>query len=291
MSAATAARRSALSAGTFYDYPAAIYQRSLTTVPPWTPRIQLNNVKFDTPWRNYPGGDPFPLPFGRDLPKDIAWAPFSIVTAMDYDTPNMRVAQWNLSLQKQIGSDWLVSASYLGNATQTPVDDAARSTAPSSSGLVPCTLNGVQYTTCSTTANTNQRRRLLTLENPVTGQSYGYVNQIDTGGTASYNGLLLSVQRRAARGITVSGNYTWSHCISDMWQETAQSTNADQGWSDAEQPALRSRQLQHFSNRSPASFQLVERRRDTAIFKRNVTRRSVRAGVFLRSSKFFRADI
>ena len=29
--------------------------------------------------------------------------------------------------------------------------------------------------------------------------------KIDSGGTASYNGLLLSVQRRAARGVTVSG--------------------------------------------------------------------------------------
>jgi hypothetical protein len=220
-----------LSAGTFYDYPAAIYQRSLTTVPPWTPRIQLNNVKFDTPWRNYPGGDPFPQPFGRNLPKDIAWVPFSIVTAMDYGSPTMRVGQWNLSVQKQVGTDWLVSASYLGNATRhmwttRPLNSALFL------GLGACTINGVQYTTCSTTANTNQRRRLF-LENPVTGQSYGYVNQIDTGGTANYNGLLLSVQRRAARGITISGNYTWSHCIGDMWQETAQSTNADQGWSDA----------------------------------------------------------
>ena len=220
-----------VSAGTFYDYPAAIYQRSLTTVPPWTPRIVLNSVKFDTPWRNYPGGDPFPQPFGRNLPKDIPWVPFSIVTAMDYDSPNMQVGQWNLSIQKQLGSDWLVSASYLGNATRH-----MWSTKPLNSaiflGLGPCTLNGVQYPTCSTTANTNQRRR-LTLEYPVIGQNFGYVNRIDTGGTANYNGLLLSVQRRAARGVTISANYTWSHCIADLWQETAQSTNADQGWSDS----------------------------------------------------------
>jgi hypothetical protein len=43
---------------------------------------------------------------------------------------------------------------------------------------------------------------------------------MDTGGTASYNGLVLGVQRRATRGVTINANYTWSHCISDPWVTT-----------------------------------------------------------------------
>lgn len=43
----------------------------------------------------------------------------------------------------------------------------------------------------------------------------GLVGELDAGATANYHGLLLSIQRRAARGLTVSGNYTWSHCIGD----------------------------------------------------------------------------
>jgi hypothetical protein len=37
----------------------------------------------------------------------------------------------------------------------------------------------------------------------------------ETGATQSYHGLLLSVQHRAARGVTIAGNYTWSHCYGD----------------------------------------------------------------------------
>ena len=219
-----------LSGGTFYDYPTALYRRDTTTLPPWNPRTQLTSVNFDKPWANYPGGDPFPIPSGPNLPKDIPWQPFNGVTTADYDSPNMRVGQWNLSVQRQIGSDWLVSASYLGNATRhmwttRPIN------APVFMGVGACTINGVQYATCSTTANINQRRRFY-LENPVTGQYFGVIHKIDTGGTASYNGLLLSVQRRLSRGITASANYTWSHCITDIWQEAAQSPNLDAGWSD-----------------------------------------------------------
>ena len=126
------------------------------------------------------------------------------------------------------------------------------------------------------------------LENPVTGQSFGYVNQIDTGGTANYNGLLLSVQRRAARGITISGNYTWSHCISDLWQENAQSPNADQGWSDPNNRRF---------DRGNCSTQRTDRRHlfnfssvaETPQFSNAALRLSLPDGVFLRSSKLFPA--
>ena len=100
--------------------------------------------------------------------------------------------------------------------------------------MEPCTLNAVTYATCSTTANRDQRRRLrLAYPAPGIGDGFGNVSRVDSGGTASYNGLLLTVQRRAARGVTVTGNYTWSHCISEPWIENINSGIGGTGWNDS----------------------------------------------------------
>jgi hypothetical protein len=204
------------SGGTFYDFPAARFMLGLSNAAPWNPIIIRNNVDFENPWTGYPGGDPFPVPYGRSVGRnDASWPQYAVVNQFDYDSPTMRVAQWNLSLQKQVGADWLVSASYLGNAT-SHLWTAQDINPPVFLGLNPCTLNGISYPTCSSTANTDQRRR-LSLENPQTGQFFGSIIKTDTGGTASYNALLVSVQRRATRRVTVNANYTWSHCISDPW--------------------------------------------------------------------------
>src|SRR6185369_418973 len=67
----------------------------------------------------------------------------------------------------------------------------------------------------STTGNVNNRRK-LNVQNPAQGQFYGTISQMDDGGTGSYNGLVIGIQRRQAKGVTIQANYTLSHCISDL---------------------------------------------------------------------------
>src|SRR5262249_10562272 len=120
--------------------------------------------------------------------------------------------------QRQV-SDWLLSANYMGNET-THLWTLKYVNPANFLGLGPCTIpssiNGVitnvSYPTCSTIANTNQRRT-LSLQNPASGLYYGPMQKIDPGGTASFNGLLLGIQRRGR--VTLNGNYTYAHCITD----------------------------------------------------------------------------
>jgi hypothetical protein len=203
-----------ISGGTFYDFPPTISSQGFSNSPPFSVQIIRNGVSFDDPWANEPGGDPFPVPAGRNIGRDNAiWPLYGSLFTADYDTANMHVSQWNLAMQRQIRSDWLVSATYIGNQT-THLWNARDLNPGVFLGLGPCMLQGAPQSVCSTTSTLNQRRR-LNLANPAYGQYFGSIAKVDAGSTANYNGLILSVQRRASRGVTVTANYTWSHCISD----------------------------------------------------------------------------
>ena len=173
--------------------------------------ITLSNVNLSSPWANYPGGNPLPIAINKNEP----FLPYSAYVTTPSDFKPTYLHQWNMSIQRQIGADWLVTANYLGNST-IHLMTAAELNPAVFLGLGPCTINGVNYTVCSTTSNTNQRRELY-LQNPAQGQYYSVLAEADDGGTAEYEALFLSTQKRLSHGTTLLANYTWSHCISDLW--------------------------------------------------------------------------
>ena len=115
------------------------------------------------------------------------------------------MAQWNVSYQRQLAQQWLLSVSYLGNKTThvwlaQDLNYAAYVPGTCGSGA------------CSTTGNTNQRR-VLYLARPQDGRYFSGLFSTDDGANANYNGVLASVQHRFSHGFTLLANYTWSHCL------------------------------------------------------------------------------
>ena len=86
-----------VSTGRFYDFHQT-HRQNLATAPPYSPRLTVEDVDFENPWANYPGGDPFPLRYGSAVGPDAPWPLFGLVNVVEYDTPNMLVDRWNLTL-------------------------------------------------------------------------------------------------------------------------------------------------------------------------------------------------
>lgn len=171
------------------------------------------------PW---PNGDPFPYNYN---PKNPVWPSLSTAPCLASSCPpgflpipnNMATHveyTWNLGVQRQITQNWFLNATYAGNhilhiwnaVELNPAEYIPGNCVAGQYGLTtagPCTN--------STTANITARR-VLNLANP-TAAPLGYVTQYDDGGTQSYNGLLISTSYRLRSGLSVNGNYTWSHCI------------------------------------------------------------------------------
>lgn len=161
----------------------------------------------DNPWSDYPGGNPFPATSGT------TFMPHGDLTTTPYDIKTPRTQTWNLSLQRQVASNWLVSAAYMGSLSyHIWIQDQINPGIFTPGG--PCTLNGVTYNPCSNSSNTNQRRR-FSAERPADGQFMGSVASLEDTATMNYHGMLLTVQRRISSGVNVNANYTWSHCIGD----------------------------------------------------------------------------
>ncbi|HYR45059.1 MAG TPA: carboxypeptidase regulatory-like domain-containing protein [Terriglobia bacterium] len=220
--------------GLFFDYPHFQGIGGIRNTPPRGGLIQLTNPVggFDDPWQGYAGGNPIPLA----ISKDVVFPTLGTYTVIPQDTKTSYVNQWNLSIQKQVGMDWLVSGNYIGSSVIHQLyEHEANPAVYFFNGTNTCTLSNGQTISgppsnpndptsghqCSTTTNTNLRR-VLSVQNPAQGQYFSNIVEVDSGGTRSYNGLVLSVLRRRSRGVTVQGNYTWSHCIDTGYTDIIQ---------------------------------------------------------------------
>lgn len=206
--------------GITYDYVAGELMVNSADAPPYG-GTEIWSGQFSDPFASNPGGNIYPYAVSSN-------APFAPGGTYIYLPPNLKTPetmQWNLVVQRQLGNDWLVSATYIGSESEHLWDSYQMNPAV----YIPGTCAAGQYGLavagpCSTTANQSFRRvfvlnnypgTLETVNGKVT-PSFGYVDSFDSGATSSYNGLLLSVQKRFSKGFSAFANYTWSHCIGDL---------------------------------------------------------------------------
>jgi hypothetical protein len=189
--------------GLFFDYPSLNQFTGIRDTPPRNILVSLTNPPggWDDLWQGYPGGNPFPVTIDQNVTFPLAGA----YQYFPRDTVTPQINQWNLSVQKQIGTDWLAAANYMG--TNVIHNQVLQEVNPSI------------WQPGATTGN-NQARRVLNLQNPAEGRYYSSITQVGDDFTRNYNGLSLTLQRRRARGITIQSNYTWSHCITEGAGET-----------------------------------------------------------------------
>ncbi len=184
--------------GIFYDTSYLWNTMHIPLNPPWGYTITVNTPPggLSNPWQGYAGGNPFPAP--TVFPKNFQFPAGGTYVFEPPDAKATYLQQWNLALQKQLASDWLVTASYLGNKTTHQ--------------WLGHEMNPAVYIPGnSTTGNTNARR-VFALSKPY-GQYFGSAAAVDTAGNASYNALLLTLQHRMSHSFSVLTNYTLSHCL------------------------------------------------------------------------------
>jgi Carboxypeptidase regulatory-like domain len=201
-------------AGIAYDFIRQDLHQNTSSVAPFRLTVvnSLGQGTLDNPYKNVPGGNPFPYNYD---PKNPVFPTFPSYQAFYPIPSNIRSTEqysWNLAIQRQVTRSLLASATYVGTHlihTWTAVDLNPGQYIPGNcvAGQYGLTAPGL----CTQSTNVNGRR-LLELTNPSAGNLLGPMTSLDDGGTQSYNGLLLNATWRRGN-VYIAGNYTWSHCI------------------------------------------------------------------------------
>jgi hypothetical protein len=189
-------------AGYYYQPPETLAFQDDVGVAPFAPIYTLSVVNFADPFGSAGMANPFPAEFGPKIPP--ASATFPLPTTVGYFFPLgfhlPEITIWNLTLERQLGKTWLISAAYVGNkgthlygtSDQEPMAD----------------INAALYVPGnSSEANTQQRR-------PYT--NFGPMGSIDSGFNSNFNALELNVQKYLSHGLSFLTNYTWSRNFSDF---------------------------------------------------------------------------
>jgi hypothetical protein len=145
--------------------------------------------------------DPFPYPAPSAASTFPRPGVYTTYTAPGLDTPV--VFNWNLTVERQFSSDWLVRLAYVGSHSYHQRRSFEYDPAVYSPGV---------------TTSTTDARRLF-------APAFGTMTAYSDNGVARYNSFQASLQHRLSRGFTFQFNYTLSKSIDDLASNVLPWTN------------------------------------------------------------------
>jgi outer membrane receptor protein involved in Fe transport len=198
--------------GKFYDTARFFnFPKTLVFTPPYSVSRTTNDVQFSDPY----GGKPNPFPYTPpQTPQELAAYQYSFpvrVTSYPDDFSSGYAQQWNVSIQRDLVGELVVSAAYVGTK----------------SDKLPTTrqINPAVYVPGATLATRQQNRLYPEFES---------ISSFDPIGRSRYSGLELSARKRFSRGYSILASYTLSkakdNASSDDGFSAQDHLNPDDTW-------------------------------------------------------------
>jgi Carboxypeptidase regulatory-like domain len=185
--------------GLFFDQPESYTNSVFALDAPWGNTITLTTPAggLVNPFSTYPGGNPYPIPVPPTASSVFPTAASYYLLPLNAHHPYME--QYGLSLERQVGKDWVFDLDYLGNKGTHLRAGYEQNPSVYISG---------------STANTQARRKLTQL-NTTYGPFYGSLPTVDDGVNTNYNALRVSAKHRFDHSYSILAVYTYSKCLQD----------------------------------------------------------------------------
>lgn len=187
-------------AGLYYTPPPINNFNGFVDTAPFGPRFDFKgDVSFVNPYGSFGIQNPFPAEYGPNLPSSNAQftLPMSIYGVFPIDWHVPELGSWNLTVERQLGSNWTARIAYVGN----------RGTHLSSGIFSFQELNPAIYIPGESTEDNTQSRRI----NP----NFGSIGNSPSGNNSKYDALQLNLEKRFSRGFSLLANYAWAKMMDD----------------------------------------------------------------------------
>ena len=176
----------------FYDTPELWLLNNMNAQTPFSFTVDFQDGNFDNPYRSRESFNVFPFSGDFD-PKTPFQIPFD-TTALESKFVQAYVQNWNLTIERKLGADWLLRMGYVGTKSTHLMADYDQ--------------NAPIY---NFSLNLTQNRNTINQRRP--RSDYQRIVTLFTGLNQIYNSFQTSLNKRFSRGFSVLTSYTWSKNI------------------------------------------------------------------------------